>query len=229
MLVVEKPAGMHTAPLRPGEPGTLLRMVINAYPEVAEVPGVKEVEPGLVHRLDGETSGAVVVARTPAAFKALRASFQGGEVRKTYCAACACPESEERRSLAIESRFAPWGPGRRKVRVVLPETETEGTVRRATRDSYRTDAEVTRRAGGRALVRAFISRGFRHQVRVHLACLGFPILGDPLYGAPVPAGAEKRMYLHAERLELRHPLTGVPMVVESPVPASFAAIVEEGA
>ena len=221
MLVVNKPGGMHTAPLRPGEAGTLLGMVIDAYPEVASVPGVKDIEPGLIHRLDRETSGAVVLARTPAAFAALRASFQSGGVRKGYCAVCGCPGRPAVRTLSIESRFAPFGPGRRMVRVVPADQGAANGV-------YRTDAEVTGVGGGHALVYAIITRGFRHQVRAHLAFLGFPIVGDALYGSPAPQRREKRMYLHAARIELPHPVTGQPFVVESAVPPSFAALLEEG-
>jgi 23S rRNA pseudouridine1911/1915/1917 synthase len=78
LLAVEKPTGMHTAPLHPGEGGTLLAMVIDAFPEVAGLPGVKSVEPGLVHRLDRETSGVVVIARTAEAFDRLRGAFAAG-------------------------------------------------------------------------------------------------------------------------------------------------------
>jgi 23S rRNA pseudouridine1911/1915/1917 synthase len=225
MLVVDKPPGVHTAPLRAGEEGTLLQMVLQAYPEVAAVPGVKTVEPGLVHRLDRETSGLVLVARTAAAFRSLRASFSAGAARKTYVAVCFSEVPEK--TLTLESSFAPYGPGRRKVRVVLRQAGTGGA---ATRTVYRTDAEVIAREGGRALVRAAINRGFRHQVRAHLAYLGFPIYGDPLYGASVPgvpAGLEQRMYLHAARIELPHPETGAPLVVESRVPGSFTVLMEE--
>jgi 23S rRNA pseudouridine1911/1915/1917 synthase len=219
LLVVDKPPGVHTAPLRDGEEGTLLQMVLQAYPEVSAVPGVKTVEPGLVHRLDKETSGLVVVARTTAAFQALRSSFEAGAARKTYVAACACHARET--TLTVESRFAPYGPGGKKVRVVLQEG------RAATRAVYHTDAVVVAAHSSRALVRAAINRGFRHQVRAHLAYLGFPIFGDSLYGVPVPTGREHRMYLHAARIELPHPATGAPLVVESPVPASFNELVEE--
>jgi len=69
-----------------------------------------------------------------------------------------------------------------------------------------------------------IRRGFRHQVRAHLAHLGYPILGDPLYGAPVPPGHMERMYLHAVRIELPHPDTGARIVVESPLPEEFRTL-----
>ncbi len=219
-VVVDKPAGLHTAPLRPAEPETLLAMVIARYPEVAELPGIKPVEPGLVHRLDRETSGCVVVARTAAAFQALRAAFAEGRALKEYTAACACPPDAptDDAPLRIESRFAPYGEGRRKVRIVLPGGKTpRGTAP----DLYATEARVMARAGDSVLLTVRIRRGFRHQVRAHLAHLGYPLLGDALYGVAAPHGCAQRMYLHASRIELPHPQTGAPVVVESPLPQAF--------
>jgi 23S rRNA pseudouridine1911/1915/1917 synthase len=234
LIVVDKPAGQHTAPLRPTDEGTLLAQVMAAYPEVAAVPGIKPVEPGLLHRLDRETSGLVVVARTPEAFQVLRRSFESGQTRKEYLAACASAGVEAGAGaglhagpdavLRIESRFAPFGPGRGMVRVVAASETRARVLERASREAYATEAEVSLREPGRALLRARISKGFRHQVRAHLSFLGFPILGDPLYGAPVPPGATARMYLHAARIEMPHPLTGAMLVVESSLPAEFAAL-----
>ena len=234
--VVEKPAGTHTAPLRAGEPGTLLERVLEMYPEVAEVPGIKAVEPGLLHRLDRETSGLVVIARTPGAFAALRESFVRGAVRKEYLAACARsadPQATEGApggrsgpgpAMSITSRFAPCGSGGRMVRVVVAGERRKKLLHGASADSYSTEAEVVRPCVCALLLRARIGRGFRHQVRAHLSFLGFPILGDRLYGAPVPPGAADRMYLHASRLDLEHPITGERLTVESPLPEEFAAL-----
>jgi len=225
LLVVEKPAGVHTAPLRPGETGTLIDLVLAAFPDVARAPGAKPVEPGLVHRLDRETSGCIVVARTAAAFESLRAQFTGGGARKEYTAACAAVEGADVDGpLSIESRFAPLGPGRRMVRVVPQAAPGARVPRGATRDAYATVAEVVAHAPGCLLLRAAISRGFRHQVRAHLAFLGFPILGDTLYGKPVPAGFHARMYLHASRVLFAHPVTGAALEISSPLPPEFSAL-----
>jgi 23S rRNA pseudouridine1911/1915/1917 synthase len=222
MLAVEKPAGLHTAPLRPGEKGTLLGIVIEAFPEVAGLPGLKPVEPGLVHRLDRETSGIVVIARTAEAFAALRALFAAGGARKTYLAACGCSgETAARPPLRIDSRFAPLGGGRRKVRVVTDGERGRRILRETARELYTTEAEIAARGPGRLLLRVAITKGFRHQVRAHLSHLGYPILGDELYGAEVPAGCPRRMYLHAAAIELPHPLSGETLRLESPVPAEF--------
>lgn len=225
LLVLDKPAGLHTAPLRRAETGTLLDEVIALFPEVAAVPGVKPVEPGLVHRLDRETSGLVVVARTPEAFALLRRAFVTGGARKVYLAACVGGNEEAPvgASMHIASRFAPYGPGRKMVRVVLPADAKKGFARQAARGIYETDAEIIFRGAGRALLSARIVRGFRHQVRAHLSCLGWPILGDPLYGAPAPPELPQRLYLHAARLEMAHPRSGAPLVVKSPLPAEFSA------
>jgi 23S rRNA pseudouridine1911/1915/1917 synthase len=225
MLVLDKPAGLHTAPLRQAETGTLLDEVIAQFPEIAALPGVKPVEPGLVHRLDRETSGLVVVARTADAFALLRRAFVTGGARKVYLAGCVGGNEKVPvgASLHIASRFAPYGPGRKMVRVVLPADEKKGFARQAARGIYETDAEIIFRGAGRALLSATIVRGFRHQVRAHLAFLGWPLLGDPLYGAPAPPDLPPRLYLHAARLEMAHPRSGAPLVVRSPLPAEFGA------
>lgn len=227
LLAIDKPASLHTAPLRASEEATLLAEVIGRYPEVASVPGLRAPEHGLLHRLDRETSGVVIVARSAEAFAALRGQFAGEQVRKEYRAVCAPrPAGGETEALQgplrIESRFAPYGPGRRMVRVVLPESGPAAR-RKAGGRLYLTEARVLEGGAGFALVGAWLRRGFRHQVRAHLAHLGFPILGDPLYGVASPAGVAPRLYLHAAAVDLAHPVTGRALRIESPVPPDFAA------
>jgi 23S rRNA-/tRNA-specific pseudouridylate synthase len=110
------------------------------------------------------------------------------------------------------------------VRAVLAGEKSRRLLDSAGPEIYVTEAQVTARGSGRVMLTASILKGFRHQVRVHLAFLGFPILGDPLYGAAVPAGFPARMYLHAARIELRHPTSSLPLVVESPLPEEFAGL-----
>jgi 23S rRNA pseudouridine1911/1915/1917 synthase len=224
MLVVDKPAGVHTAPLHAGDQGTLLGMVIEAYPEVAGLQGRKAAEPGLVNRLDRETSGCVVVARTAAAFSALLEIFAADGASKRYTAACAEPDHAAEGTLSVESRFAPYGPGRRMVRVILPEEKSKRLAQAATRETYRTEARILATGSGRTLLSACITKGFRHQVRAHLSFIGYPIFGDPLYGVAVPPTFPARMYLHAARIEMPHPVSGAAMVVESPEPPEFKAL-----
>lgn len=231
LLVIDKPDGMPTAPLADGETGTLLAWVIASFPEVGRVPGRKPVEPGLLHRLDSGTSGLVVVARSAEAFACLRGQFAAAQVQKEYVAACRCAPSggaSPAGTLHLESRFVPCGPHRSRVRVVLPEDRLGRRVSQTTKASYVTDAWVTETAREVALVRARLRKGFRHQVRAHLAFLGYPILGDPLYGAPAPVGARDRLYLHALSLELIHPVTALPLRIEAPIPEEFQALLRSG-
>ncbi len=231
LAAVEKPAGIHTAPLSRDPTGTLLGAIIERWPGIAELPGRKPVEPGLLHRLDRGTSGIVIVARTEAAFHALARAFEEGGVKKEYTALCLLLSPESQPSpLSIVSRFAPYGPGRRMVRVIREEDMGRPGAREATRELYATDARILERRGGMALVRALISRGFRHQVRAHLSALGLPIVGDPLYGAePAQSGEPApRMFLHACRIVLQSPTTGQEMEIVSPVPAEFGAALARG-
>jgi len=225
LIVVDKPAGIHTAPLTPGESDTLLAFVSEAFPEVSGVPGIKASEPGLLHRLDRDTSGIVVFARTPAAFRALRSQFASGTVEKEYQAVCLCRSNRvSGESFAVRSMFAPAGPGRRKVRVVMPGEKSERLLKKASRALYETVAYVEKLRGERALVRAAIHKGFRHQIRAHLAFSGLPILGDSLYGEPAPADAPQRMYLHASGISLAHPVTGEQLRIISRPPSAFQAL-----
>jgi 23S rRNA-/tRNA-specific pseudouridylate synthase len=110
------------------------------------------------------------------------------------------------------------------VRVVTAEEQGRRILREATREMYTTEADVAARGPGRVLLRVLIARGFRHQVRAHLSCLGYPILGDPVYGVEVPDGFTRRMYLHASAIEMPHPLTGRRLRLESPLPAEFGLL-----
>ena len=233
LVVVDKPAGLHTAPLRAGETGTLLDFVLARFPEISSLPGLKPVEPGLLHRLDRETSGIVVVARTGPAFQALRGQFESGSALKEYRAASqAVGDSSMPEVLTIESRFAPDGPGRRKVRLILPGDEKKPMAREAAPGTYLTEARIEARveAGGavRVLVAVVIRKGFRHQVRAHLSHLRLPILGDPLYGVPAPPDTPQRMYLHASGMTLAHPFSGELLRIVSPLPDEFRAVFQEG-
>jgi 23S rRNA pseudouridine1911/1915/1917 synthase len=202
IVAVDKPAGVPAQPTLTTDRHTLPALV------AALVGGEVEV----VHRLDRETSGVTVLARTRAAAAALAEAFRSGTPEKTYRALCArAPEPREGR---IE---APLGkdPRRPGVRRVDPAGD-----RAATR--YRTLASGPLGA----VVEARPETGRTHQIRVHLAHLGAPLLGDPRYGGPRRAGATDvpRVMLHAARLELDHPATGARLVLEAPVPEDFAAV-----
>jgi 23S rRNA pseudouridine1911/1915/1917 synthase len=201
LVAVDKPAGVPAQPTLTSDRGTLPELV------AALVGG----EVTLVHRLDRETSGVTVLARSRAAAAALAEAFRTGVPQKTYLALCA------RAPAPPEGRLdAPIGkvPRRAGLRQVSPGGDAAAT-------RYRTLA-----TGQAALVEARPETGRTHQIRVHLAHLGAPLLGDPRYGGPRMVGpvSVPRVMLHAARLELPHPVTGAPLAFEAPAPADFEAV-----
>lgn len=204
LVVVAKPAGMPSQPLRPGERGTAASGLVARFPECAGAsPDPRDG--GLVHRLDIGTSGALVAARTRAAWTALRAAFGAGRVDKTYLALVDTPP-------VTRECDAPLAQRGRKVAV----DHTDGL-------EAHTTWQVVERLGPRALLRCEARTGRMHQIRVHLATCGAPITGDTLYGgAPLP-GLD-HFFLHAASVRL--PDTGVTaaLAVDAPLPADREAV-----
>ena len=201
LVAIDKPAGIPAQATLTSDRGTL--------PELAAALLGGPVT--LVHRLDRETSGVTVLARSPEATLALAEAFRAGVPEKTYLALCLRPPSPPEGRIEAAIGRDPRRAGMRKI--------SPGGDAAATR--YRTQA-----VGHAALVEARPETGRTHQVRVHLAHLGAPLLGDPKYGGPRMVGAVSvpRVMLHAARLELPHPVTGAPLRFEAPVPTDFAAL-----
>lgn len=182
--VVFKPHGMATAPLREEERTTLLAWYLALVPGAAGVIGKKSIERGLVHRLDTPTEGLVLIAKTQKAYDSFQEAQNADQIRKTYRALCDLDEEAETRLMidnlpfSIESRFRSWGPGGREVRPVFPDDRRfDGSGR-----DYQTIVEaIDLSLPGKALCRCSLSRGYRHQVRAHLASRHMPIQGDSLY------------------------------------------------
>jgi 23S rRNA pseudouridine1911/1915/1917 synthase len=216
LAVVIKPAGVPTHPNRPGEQGTLAGAIAARWPEVLAV-GARAREPGLVHRLDTGTSGLLLVARTQAAYAALRGAFAAGAVAKEYVAAV---EGRPPSSGSVGLPIAHHPKNTRKMIVVEPGRPSGRSWPAETR------WEVSRRGARGALLRVSITGGVMHQIRVHLAHAGFPVAGDALYGsaAAVPGG---RFLLHASRVSLAHPATGAPLACEAPPPPEFAVFIDQ--
>ena len=197
-LIIYKPPRMHSAPLASSAGETILDWCAAQFPEIMDLPGRRAGEGGLLHRLDFETQGLMLFARTKSGMEALAAQQQEGKIQKEYSAlACegkmALPgfpgerpelparffEAEGRGPLIIQSAFRAYGPGRKAVRPVLNDKQT------CERDKLYT-TEILKghydSVPGILSFRLGIAKGFRHQIRCHLAWLNIPILNDSLYG-----------------------------------------------
>jgi 23S rRNA pseudouridine1911/1915/1917 synthase len=225
LIVLDKPAGLVVHPAPGHQDGTLVNALL-AHCGAAGLPGIGGVQrPGIVHRLDKDTSGVMVVAKTEAAMAGLSAAFAARDLTRAYLALC-------------------WGVP------APPAGAIAGAIGRDPRDRKRM-AVVAR--GGRAatthyrLLRAWgaavallecrLDSGRTHQIRVHLAASGHPLLGDPVYLRRIPAAARAlpaaarqaaldfpRQALHAARLGFRHPVSGAALAFETPPPADMAAL-----
>jgi 23S rRNA pseudouridine1911/1915/1917 synthase len=202
VVVVDKPAGLVVHPGAGHTAGTLVHGLLARY----DLTGVGDPErPGIVHRLDRETSGLLVVARSSRAYDALVDALAAHEVTRRYDAVVVgVPES------ARGTVDAPIG---RSVR-----NPTRMSVRAAGREA-RTHYEVVARFDDAARVAVTLETGRTHQIRVHLAAIGHPVLGDPVYGRRDPRIA--RPFLHATELAFLHPVTGVPLRFRAPLPGDL--------
>jgi 23S rRNA pseudouridine1911/1915/1917 synthase len=216
-VVLDKPAGMPTHPLDEAEQGTLANALAARYPECAAASDDPR-ECGLAHRLDVETSGAIVAARSAQAFRALRASFTGRAVEKRYLALVGGAPGEGG-EIEIPIAHHPKNP-RKMIACALPE-DADRLKARPALTRYR----VIERLGDCALVEVEIPTGVMHQIRVHLSAIGAPVAGDALYGGAPVAGLT-RQFLHAARLAFPRPLASGRVEVESPLPEELRRVVE---
>ncbi|MBS0327190.1 MAG: RluA family pseudouridine synthase [Proteobacteria bacterium] len=209
IIVVDKPAGLVVHPGNGNRDGTLQNALLAHDASLASVPRA-----GIVHRLDKDTSGLLVIARTLASHAHLVRQLAARSVHRAYLAVV---HGNLARAVVID---APIGrhPTRRTTMAVI-----EGGR------PARTHVDVVERFGDATLVRCRLETGRTHQIRVHLAAAGHPLVGDPAYGsrrrhAVAPAFA--RQALHAIRLELDHPASGARMCFDAPIPGDLAALID---
>lgn len=215
---MNKPAGMPSAPLRTAERGSLCGALVARYPEMQGV-GYRAREPGIVHRLDTQTSGLMVAARCSAAFERLSQALELERLKKRYLAvvsAAGLPESGE-----VSRALAPDAAHPERVRVLEPD-QTGGYARHKI-----TRFRIVRAGLGRALLEVEVGSAFRHQIRAHLAAIGHPIAGDAVYGGePVPElGA--RHALHASELSFGGDGVIAGFQVSEPLPSELARLLGE--
>jgi 23S rRNA pseudouridine1911/1915/1917 synthase len=208
LLVVDKPAGLVVHPAPGHASGTLVHGLL-----AHAVAGGDEPErPGIVHRLDRDTSGLLVVARSPEAHRRLQALVRRHEIEREYLA-------------LVRGR-----PRSRRGRIEAPIGRSRADPTRHSLDTARprdavTEFEVVELLSDHALLRVRLETGRTHQIRVHLAAIDLPVSGDPVYGVPGDLGLE-RQFLHAARLAFPHPLTGQRVEAISPLPEDLERALE---
>jgi 23S rRNA pseudouridine1911/1915/1917 synthase len=218
LLVIDKPAGLVVHPGAGNARHTLQNALLALDPKLALVPRA-----GLVHRLDKDTSGLLLVARTPEAHTSLVKALALREITREYLALCT--------GVMTAGGTVDEPIGRHRTQRTRMAVRAEG---RPAVTHYR----VVRRFRAHTLVRVTLETGRTHQIRVHLAHIGFPVVGDPVYGGRrrIPAGstpafaaelqAFPRQALHAARLKLAHPLTGRELDWETPMPADMQELLD---
>ncbi len=213
LIALDKPAGMPSHALRADESGTAANFLLARYPGQSGV-GKTDREAGVVHRLDIDTSGVLLAARTPAAYRALRRQFSAHQVGKEYEAIV---HGDVASAGVVHHPIAHDPHNRRKVRVCQPTVAGSHVAE--------THYRPLERFGAYTLLAVEIPTGVMHQIRVHLAWLGHPVVGDRLYGGDRCEHDPSRHLLHARRLRVVHPLTRRRITLECPPPADFAAFV----
>ena len=240
LAVVNKPAGMmvHSGSGQNEDArsrGTLVNALLYRFKTLSATGG--ELRPGIVHRLDKSTSGLIVVAKNDRAHAALGAMFAGRRIKKTYIALV---EGEMERAKGTINAGVSRDPIRRTRMTTQPNENARSAV-----SHYEVVRRLATRFGKFTLVRVRIETGRTHQIRVHMASLGHPVVGDTLYGgagqvtdqvaaqaAQSKAARRKadpervrlgRNFLHAARLEFEHPSTGKPLALEAPLPQELEA------
>jgi 23S rRNA pseudouridine1911/1915/1917 synthase len=220
LAVVNKPAGMVVHPGAGLNRGTIVAALLHKFggDGLSAVGG--PLRPGIVHRLDKETSGALLIARTDAAHKKLVEKFRERRIEKTYVALLHGSVKGETGRIDL--------PVARDLR-----RRTRMTARRRDGREARTDWRALLRLGAFTLVRAELHTGRTHQIRVHFSAIGCPVVGDTLYGAPREERAGKeilpplgRNFLHAARIAFDHPRTGKRIEVRAPLPAALTGYLD---
>ena len=203
LLVVDKPAGVVVHPSAGHRSGTLVHGLL-----AHAISGGGEAErPGIVHRLDRDTSGLLVVARSDEAHRRLQGLLRKRGIEREYLALVrGRPRSQHGRIEAAIGRDR-TDPTRISLDTAAPREAV-------------TNFDVLELLPGHALLRVRLETGRTHQIRVHLAAINLPVAGDPVYGAPGELGLE-RQFLHSARLAFEHPFTGERVEAESPLPADL--------
>ncbi|MGK2877707.1 MAG: RluA family pseudouridine synthase [Solirubrobacterales bacterium] len=206
LLVVDKPSGLVVHPAPGNRSGTLSQALVGL------AGGGDPERPGIVHRLDKETSGLLVVARNDDVLRKLQAAIQAREITRKYTALVRGQAESAKGTID-----APLGRDRRKPENIAVRLDSDRTAV--------THFEVVEEIGPRSLLHVSLETGRTHQIRVHLAAIGLPVCGDPQYGIAGDLGLT-RQFLHASELSFDHPVTGEHLTLGSPLPPDLAQALE---
>ena len=224
LAVINKPAGMVVHPAPGNYTGTLVNALLHHCPDIGSIGG--DIRPGIVHRLDKDTSGVMVVAKNSAAHASLSAQFKERSIQKKYLAVVHGEMAEDTGRILLPVGRHPTQ--RMKMSTISRSGRKAETLWR-----------VVKQFAGFAILQIDLKTGRTHQIRVHCAAIHHPVVGDPLYGGrrstAVPASAPdrvrlqvkgvKRQMLHAERLAFCHPATDAWLTFETPLPEDMQALI----
>jgi len=214
LIVLNKPAGLVVHPAPGHESGTLVHALLAHCPNLAGIGGVQR--PGIVHRLDKDTSGAIVIAKTDRAHQHLQAQLKAKTAQREYLAIVY--GSPATNSGTIDLPIGRHPIDRKKMAIVPIEKGGRQAV---------THWQVLDRLGNYTLMQFRLETGRTHQIRVHTTQMGHPIVGDPVYGSGRSIGVNLTgQVLHAHKLHLEHPLTGKPVEAIAPLPAEFLKLLQ---
>ena len=196
-LAVNKPAGLLVHPTAVSKENTLVDWLLKNYPEIKNVGDAPEIRPGIVHRLDKDTSGVILIAKNQRYFEYLKKLFQTGQIKKTYLALVWGEVKQKTGEIAKSISLKPGG---------VKRTVWKGKMEKEAITEYKVIKSIKYQISNIkeevfSLVEAMPKTGRTHQIRIHLASIGHPIVGDALYGRKTNPFGLARQFLHAESVE----------------------------
>ncbi|MFM7368348.1 MAG: RluA family pseudouridine synthase, partial [Sphaerospermopsis kisseleviana] len=214
LLILNKPAGLVVHPAPGHADGTLVNALLAHCPNLPGIGGVQR--PGIVHRLDKDTTGAIAIAKTDIAYQHIQAQLQAKTARREYLGVVyGAPKTE---SGTVDLPIGRHPQDRKKMDIVPIEEGGRSAI---------THWQVKERLGNYTLIHFQLETGRTHQIRVHSAKIGHPIVGDPVYGSGRSIGVNlPGQALHAWRLKLQHPISGDWVEVTAPLPQTFTKLLE---
>lgn len=212
LLVVNKPKGMVVHPGHGNPTGTLVNALLHNVKDLSGINGV--IRPGIVHRIDKDTSGLLLVAKNDEAHRGLATQLKKHHIKRTY--------------LALVEGIVTTNQGRIDAPI---GRDSKNRIKMAVTDRNSKDAvthfTVKRRYAKHTLIEANLETGRTHQIRVHMAYIGHPLVGDPVYGYKKQTLTQDGQMLHAYRLEFEHPVTGEIVLCKIPLPAYFVQVLRK--